>query len=243
MHPTEKDWYQVTTIDHNIRLISEHAINPFYRCNIWHVRGKDRDMMIDSGSGLYSLRQNVAGLLDKPMTAVASHTHFDHIGCHHEFECCLAHPAEIPVLINPTPEKTVADKYATAEMFDTLPIGGFDPTTYHVKAVHEANTQALQQGDILDMGDRHFEVLYVPGHSPGSIALWDSRNGVLFSGDAIYDGPLLADNEDSDIADYINTMKQLLALPVEQVHGGHFPSFGRQTYQKLIRAFLDTYDK
>jgi glyoxylase-like metal-dependent hydrolase (beta-lactamase superfamily II) len=45
---------------------------------------------------------------------------------------------------------------------------------------------------VIDTGDRHFEVLHLPGHSPGSIGLWEERSGTLFSGDAIYDGPLPA---------------------------------------------------
>lgn len=243
MLKASKDWYQVTVVDGDIRLISETAIKPFYRCNIWHVRGRDRDILIDSGSGLFSLRRSVAELIDKPLEAVASHTHFDHIGCHHEFDSCLAHPLEIPVLVNPTAEKTVADKYATSEMFDILPAGGFDKDEYQIQGVDKERIKALRQGEIIDLGNRHFEVLYVPGHSPGSIALWDEKNRILFSGDAIYDGPLLADNDDSNVADYIETMKRLHELPVEQVHGGHFPSFGRLTYKKLIREFLDTYDK
>ena len=244
MHlPVNESWYEVTTIDSDIRLISEPAINEFYRCNIWHIRGRERDLLIDSGSGLYSLRRSVAGLSDKAMTAVAPHAHFDHIGCHHEFSHCLAHPAELPVLIHPDPHETVADKYATAEMFDRLPAGGFDPARYQILPVDENNILPLNEGDRLDTGDRSFEVLHLPGHSPGSIALWDERNGILFSGDAIYNGELLADNDNSDMGDYINTMKRLLALPVEQVHGGHCSSFGRATYQRIIREFLDQHDR
>ena len=49
----------------------------------------------------------------------------------------------------------------------------------------------IGEGDVIDLGDRAFEVLHLPGHSPGSIGLWDPAAGTLFSGDAIYDGPLL----------------------------------------------------
>ena len=44
---------------------------------------------------------------------------------------------------------------------------------------------------MVDIGNRHFEVLHLPGHSPGSIGLWEEASGTLFSGDAVYDGPLL----------------------------------------------------
>lgn len=42
-------------------------------------------------------------------------------------------------------------------------------------------TRVLSEGDVIDLGDRAFEVLHLPGHSPGSIGLWDESSGVLFS--------------------------------------------------------------
>jgi glyoxylase-like metal-dependent hydrolase (beta-lactamase superfamily II) len=52
---------------------------------------------------------------------------------------------------------------------------------------------------VIDLCDRVFEVLHLPGHSPGSIGLWERQTGTLFSGDAIYDGPLLDELRDSNI--------------------------------------------
>ena len=65
--------------------IFEPHIKEYYRCNIWHVRGRDRDLLIDSGMGVVSLREQIPLLSGRPLLAVASHTHFDHIGTHHEF--------------------------------------------------------------------------------------------------------------------------------------------------------------
>ena len=53
---------------------------------------------------------------------------------------------------------------------------------------------------MVDIGNRHFEVLHLPGHSPGSIGLWEEASGTLFSGDAVYDGPLLDELPTSNIA-------------------------------------------
>src|SRR5262249_49455588 len=79
---------------------------------------------------------------------------------------------------------------------------------------------------------------HLPGHSPGSIGLWEERTGILFSGDAIYDGPLIADCYHSDLGDYVATMVRLRDLPATVVHGGHFPSFGRVRLRELAEAFL-----
>jgi glyoxylase-like metal-dependent hydrolase (beta-lactamase superfamily II) len=100
-------------------------------------------------------------------------------------------------------------------------------------------TRLIDEGDIVDTGDRAFEVLHLPGHSPGSIGLWDATTGTLFSGDALYDGPLLDELPESNITDYCATMRRLMALPVEVVHAGHDPSFGRDRLRELCRAYLD----
>jgi glyoxylase-like metal-dependent hydrolase (beta-lactamase superfamily II) len=90
----------------------------------------------------------------------------------------------------------------------------------------------------VDLGDRAFEVLHLPGHSPGSIGLWDEASGVLFSGDAVYDGPLLDELDGSDIEAYLTTMERLRRLPVTVVHGGHEPSFGRARLVELCDTYL-----
>ena len=100
----------------------------------------------------------------------------------------------------------------------------------------------VEEGDIVDLGDRRFEILHIPGHSPGSIGLWEEATGILFSGDCIYDGPLLDGLSDSDITAYITSMKRLRDLPVRVVHAGHDASFGRDRLVELVDAYLDLRD-
>jgi glyoxylase-like metal-dependent hydrolase (beta-lactamase superfamily II) len=91
---------------------------------------------------------------------------------------------------------------------------------------------------VIDLGDRRFEVIHTPGHSPGGIALWEAATGILFSGDIVYDGPLIEDTYHADAAAYVGSMERLLALPVRVVHGGHFPSYGGDRHRDLIRRWL-----
>src|SRR5690606_15480213 len=98
------------------------------------------------------------------------------------------------------------------DIFSMLPPGWPGAASYAIAPAPP--TRILEEGDIVDLGDRHFEVLHLPGHSPGSIGLWEAATGILFSGDAVYDGELLDDNADSSIPDYLRTMERLRALPV-----------------------------
>jgi len=234
---TAEAWYRTAAAGDGITHIWEPHIKEFYRCNIWHVRGRDRDMLVDSGMGVVSLRAQVRALAERPLTAVASHTHFDHIGSHHEFAERAVHRDEAELLAHPDRKATLADPYVTDDIFTALPPGDYDSARYAV--VPAAATRVLEAGDVIDLGDRHFEVLHTPGHSPGGIMLFEEASGVLISGDTVYDGPLIDDAYHSDVAVYVATMKRIHDLPVRVVHGGHFPSFGGERYRALIREFLD----
>lgn len=236
-----EDWYSVRRLDDDVTYIFEPHIQEFYRCNIWHVRGRDRHMLVDSGMGVVSLREWVPLVTERELIAVASHTHFDHIGCHHEFECRAVHSAEADLLADPTRENTLADPYVTDDIFDALPPERYCSKCYAVKRAPA--TRLLEDGDVIDLGDRQFEVIHTPGHSPGGIALYEKATEILFSGDILYDGPLIEDTYHSNADDYHASMERLLRLKVRLVHGGHFPSFSGERYRDLITGWLDAKNK
>ena len=91
---------------------------------------------------------------------------------------------------------------------------------------------------LIDAGDRTFEAIHTPGHSAGSIMLWEASTGILFPGDMVYVGPFVDDALHSDVDADIAAMKRILDLPVRVVHGGHFPSFNSTRYRTLIEAWL-----
>ena len=228
-------WYETVRFGDGITLNHEPWIKPFYRCNIWHVSGRDRDLLFDTGLGHFSLKRHVPLVSEKKLVCVASHTHFDHIGCHHEFPERCVHSAEAEILADPRNEWTVADRYATDEMF-IVPPEGWDTASYRIEAAPAG--RILEAGDVLDLGDRAFEVIHTPGHSPGGIALHERASGILLSGDIVYDGPLIDDAYHSDIGDYMATLEKMRDLAVSVVHGGHFPSFGPTRYRQLIDDYL-----
>ena len=119
-------------------------------------------------------------------------------------------------------------------MFDAFP-EGWDAGKYQVKAAKV--DRLLIEGDVIDLGDRTFEVIHTPGHSPGGIGLYERKTGILLSGDVIYDGPLMDNIYHSNTDDYLNTMERLMQLPVSIVHGGHFPSFGPVRFRQLAGEY------
>jgi glyoxylase-like metal-dependent hydrolase (beta-lactamase superfamily II) len=235
-HAQRSDWYARRRSGDGVTLIWETPLKPFYRCNIWHVRGRDRDLLIDTGMGLRPLAPTIAAISERPVLALASHAHVDHIGGHHEFADRAVHEAEAATLAAPNRHNTIAEPYLTDTMFEDEPLAGFDVATYCVRAAPA--TRTVTEGDVIDLGDRAFEVLHVPGHSPGSIALWEEASGILFSGDTVYDGPLIDDFHHSVVGDYLASMERLRRMPVRVVHAGHFDSFGRERFRALIDEYV-----
>jgi glyoxylase-like metal-dependent hydrolase (beta-lactamase superfamily II) len=233
---TAETWYETRSLGDGVTLIHEPHILPFYRCNMWHVRGRDCDLLLDSGMGVVPLRRQVPLLAGRPVLAVASHSHFDHIGAHHEFADRAIHELEADILAAPDGARTLARLYVSDEIFTRLPPAPYESAGYEVRSAPA--TRLLAAGELIDLGDRHFEVLHLPGHSPGSIGLWEAATGILFSGDAVYDGPLIDDCYHSVVEDYLATMERLRRIPARVVHGGHFPSFDGQRYRALIDDYV-----
>ena len=69
----------------------------------------------------------------------------------------------------------------------------------------------LREGDVLDPGGRPLEVIHLPGHTPGSIALLDRKNRVLISGDPIQDGRIFMFGRFRNMPAYIRSLEHLRA--------------------------------
>ena len=245
-------WFDVAEIDDGILRITEPHAVPLIRANLFLVRGRDRDLLVDSGLGIGSLREDLADLFERPVTAVATHRHYDHVGGLHEFEEVVVHRADADDVARPTafvsllraghdPEElaSLADAgYDVPEVFiDALPREGYDPASYEV--LPAPPTRIVDEGDVVSTGDRAFEVLHLPGHTPGEIGLWEAETRTLFSGDCVYEsGDLLDELPESSIPDYVRSMERLRDVAVRIVHGGHDDSFGRDRLLELIDAYV-----
>ena len=234
--PVADTWFETRSYSEDITLIFEPHVIPDIRCNMWHVRGRDRDLLFDSGMGVVSLKRHVALVTEKPLLCVASHSHFDHVGGHYEFDARLIHAAEADILTTPDRRNTVIADYVTEEIFTAAPYFDFDVDSYSIRSAPP--TGLVADGEIIDLGDRNLEVLHLPGHSPGCIALWEAATGTLLSGDVVYDGPLYDTLYHSVPEIYAASMERLRAFNVETVHGGHWASFGRARFIELIDQYL-----
>lgn len=232
-----EDWFEIEEVAPGISRITERYYAPAMRCNIYLVRGSERDLVLDTGLGLGSLAELLGNRARSPLV-VLSHSHYDHIGGAFEFSERLIHPAEAEFLKKPTRANTYANLLLKDEDFDKPPWPGFRGECRDPEPAPA--TDLIREGDTVELGDRVFEVLSTPGHSWGSICLWEPHTGVLFTADTVYEGELFDFLPCSHVPTYIHTLSWLREYPVTQAFPGHGPVLGGSEFLQVIDTYLES---
>jgi glyoxylase-like metal-dependent hydrolase (beta-lactamase superfamily II) len=250
--PVAQRWFDLTEVTDGILRVTEPYVHPYVRANAWLISGSAGQLLVDAGLGIGSLRSELGERLDRPVIAIATHSHFDHFGGLGEFADRAANRDDGDVIEEAsdyttltadtypqalTDEFTAAGAAVPAVLISAVPREDFDVAGFRTPAV--PITRWLADGDVLDIGDRQFEVLHTPGHSPGSICLWEARSATLVSGDVVVDGePLLDELPRSSPADFAVSLRRLADLPIRTVCAGHGPVFGRERARAIIADYL-----
>ena len=191
------DYYTLEYIDDKTIAIGEPR---YWQVNYnYLILGEERAILFDSGPGVRDIKPLVASLTDLPVTVVASHLHFDHVGNHNRFQ-------HIAMLDVPSVRaKAEGDVVQTSHLQH---LGFLERIANPPLTV----SQWWQPGQRIDLGGRELQVINAPGHTPDSLMLWDEQRNLLLAGDYIYDGELYAMMPGSDLAEYEKTAAGLLTL-------------------------------
>jgi glyoxylase-like metal-dependent hydrolase (beta-lactamase superfamily II) len=247
VRPVTESWFAVTPCDDDIVHLREAWIDPYLTGDIWLVRGRDRDLLVDCGTGMVSARPVVEALARNSVIAVASNRWYDHAGGLHAFEQRGCHRDDAALIAAPTPDSSVASIYVSDDMFTALPHEGYSSASYRMTGA--VPTIVFDDGDVIDLGGRKIEIMHVPGRTPGSMVLWERATGSLFTSDTLFDDPapkLRAKyrraSEAPDLggrAGRIANLKRLRDLPVKTVYAGHFGRIKQGRMLELIDSDLE----
>ncbi len=195
------DYFTIADLGSNTYAIGEPRVSgPVFS---YLIVGQDRALLFDSGMPLRDMRPVVESLTDRPITVLASHLHYDHVGSNPYFDrVAMPDTAETRAQIVDDIFTPQANQYlGSAE--------GHPLLSWHV-------TDLLPIGTIIDLGGRQLTLLATPGHTSESISVWDRENAILFTGDYIYEGALYALMPNSSLQDYLNTATELVGLLPEE---------------------------
>lgn len=249
--PVSHPWFHAEDAGEGVTRFWEPYVDDLLESNVWHLPGRDADLVVDFANGIGPLRPVVdAVTTGKPMIAVATHGHFDHVGGLHEFDDRRVHADDLEMTRSPYPlrlrrEDAPADAaemyayygYEMPEVLVTaMPATDFDLAGWVAPGAEP--TRLLAEGDVVDLGDRRFAVLHTPGHTAGSACLYEEATGLLFSGDAAYvDDKLSWDDPDAMRGSLVRLRD--LAPDVSRVFAGHGRVFDGRELATTARAWID----
>ena len=209
------DWFTTDEIDQDTYIISEYRHWEETHCYL--LNGSKHSLLIDTGLGICNISGVVAKLTDKPVIAIATHVHWDHIGGHQYYPNFYAHEAELDWLNGGFPQPIEMIRKYVVDRCD-LP-KDFDVNAYVLfQGIPE---KVLHGGEVIDLGGRSVQVLHTPGHSPGHICFWETERGYLYTGDLVYKDTLTAWFPSTDPEAYLHSLETVAELPVKRVFPAH----------------------
>ena len=222
------------------RIVIPLPNSPLKEVNCYVIRDEGRDLIIDTGMNRPECRSAIeSGLKELNVDLnrcdfFITHLHSDHMG-------------QVPHLV--TDDSTVYFNKIEAEMFQaTRDKGGFgsrmakfarlagfseDEVESTVEshpglkfgAPESIDFKILGEGDYLDFGGYHFEVIHTPGHSPGHLCLYDADTKLMIAGDHVL-GDITPNisamsKKDNPLADFMRSLDKVRAYDVELALPGH----------------------
>lgn len=201
--------------------------------NIYLLTG-ERNILIDSGTGYgsASVMDQIDSILkgDPLDTLILTHCHADHAGGAKQlidkYGCtCMAYENDAVHLQD-------ADEVVLYEMFGITPIP-LDPLE-------------LYDGDCISNGQHSLNVIWTPGHTDGSICLYDENTKSLFSGDTVFaNGVGRTDFPAGSSVDLKSSIERISSIDIIDLYPGHgnpVIGSGLQSIKSAMRLVRCSYE-
>ncbi len=231
--PTEP-WFEVYKIAPGVFAIYEpHQAEEVIS---YLIVGNKQALLFDTGMGIGDIRKITTKLTSRPVVVLNSHTHNDHVGGNWQFAFVYGMDTNFTRTNAKGSREDAQAEISPGQLCGDLP-KAFNPKTYATKPWKISH--AIHDGFKINLGGRTLEVVSTPGHTPDAICLLDRANGLLFTGDTYYPGPIWLYRPETDLDAYVNSVRRLAALSPELklVLGAHnIPVAQSDVLPKLVEA-------
>ena len=172
--------------------------------SLYLIEGNERAVLLDAGTKIKDLKKIVESITSKPVTLIATHVHPDHTGD----------------AIHDFPEI-----YLNAA--DTVNMPQYMPN-------YKGTIKYLKEGEIIDLGGRQLEVIFTPGHTPGSTSFMDKEAGYGFTADAFGSGNLLLFMDfPTELATCKKMDEYITKHGIKYMYPGHYAGVNKETPQRI----------
>ena len=163
--------------------------------NSYLVVGEEKTVLFDLAVDDSAIGEYARKLAGKPMMLVLSHGHYDHIYHLEQFSDVWLHEKDAPLLQG-----------------GGIGLRQVDPCP---------NLHFLEDGDVIDLGNRKLDVIHIPGHTPGSILLLDRKTKTIFSGDTGARRLLYGVTGFVPMEDFCYKLRQLKSFDFDIMYSAH----------------------
>lgn len=178
--------------------------------------GSEKALLVDTGMGIGSLRTVIETITDLPVTVINTHGHPDHAGGNSEFEDTWINPADFDVF-----EKMASIEFRREDV-SHMP-GEVDWATLLLPT--PPLPKALTDGQTFDLGGRVLSVIFTPGHTHGSLCVYEEATGILVTGDNVQaNTTALREWNSATVEDLYESLLKLSKRNVKRLLAGHAPN-------------------
>lgn len=211
-----------------VKLVEIHNIGgQGFDSNIYLIIDKTI-ALIDAGTGMNFelVKRNLSKFNLKPSNIkliINTHCHYDHVGGDRDF--IEASSCEVAI------HEFEAELLRKGDCVITF-AGVFGKRLEPIEVARE-----LHDSDRVKLGELMFEVLHTPGHTHGSISLYEPERKILFSGDTLFCGGVgRTDLPTSNGKALANSLRRLAKLEVERLYPGHGPFVEKGARRYVLEA-------
>jgi glyoxylase-like metal-dependent hydrolase (beta-lactamase superfamily II) len=201
---SHSSWLKVSEPLRNVWRIENNGMVSEYL-----VTGSDKALLIDTGWGIGDLAEEVKNLTSLPVIVVNTHGHPDHTCGNYQFGDAHIHEADVALLkrnYSPAMRFNILKRFPK----NTLPTGFSEEAWIHAPLRHFTPFKGPMS---FDLGGRSIEVIETPGHTHGSICLYDKMDRILFCGDNFLAGNTMLHMEDSTaLSVYYKSVTKLVSM-------------------------------
>lgn len=233
--------------------------SPLKELNSYLLRGLGRDLLIDTGFRQPECRDSLLAALKElnanpdKLDIVNTHLHADHTGLDldvvGESSCIYIHEKDLTYLrtavsgfnIQKSNERFLDEGYPSEVLALSDKI---NPATRRLVERVDNHFRGITQSDRISIGQYVLQPIFVPGHTPGHIMLWEENTRIMFTGDhVLFDiSPNIAywHGVEDSLGDYLQSLRKAADYPVRLALPGHR---GRGDYQGRINELLQHHEK
>jgi glyoxylase-like metal-dependent hydrolase (beta-lactamase superfamily II) len=181
----------------------------------------ERPILVDAGMMAEPILKNIKKFIDPAKIEMIVLTH-----CHHD------HSGAAPVLKEATGAKLMLSEKEVGCVGDDLASVAY---LFGQQAPEYKVDEVLKEGMVLDIGKWKLEVMETPGHSLGSLCLYEKSELVLFSGDTVFpDGNIgRTDMLGGNTAELVRSIERLAKLDVKTMYPGHMEITNRDVNRQI----------